>query len=225
MENLPVNVVDIIVGLVLLVSAILAYFRGFVHETLSIGGWVGAILITIYGLPHAQPYARQFIEKEVFADVAAGTVLFIVSLFVLSILTAAVSTRIRESALGALDKALGFLFGIARGAVLVCLVYLGVVWIWPDPKEQPELLLTARTQPLMAVGGDMLKALVPEGAMESQDLDKYARETKKFLDSQDTLRDMLDVKPKGKDTGQAGPETGYDPRERRDMERLLETTK
>ena len=45
MDNLPI--IDIAIAVILLISAFLAYARGFVHEVLSIGGWVGAILIAI----------------------------------------------------------------------------------------------------------------------------------------------------------------------------------
>ncbi|MDP6122042.1 MAG: CvpA family protein, partial [Rhodospirillales bacterium] len=54
MDNLPVNVADVGVGVVLLVSALLAYSRGFVHEVLAVGGWIGAIFATFYGFPHAK---------------------------------------------------------------------------------------------------------------------------------------------------------------------------
>ena len=42
MENLPVNAVDVLVVLVLVISALIAFLRGFAHELLSIISWVGA---------------------------------------------------------------------------------------------------------------------------------------------------------------------------------------
>ncbi len=219
---MPINVMDAFVILVLLVSAILAYARGFVHEILSLGGWLGAIAITVYGLPYAQPYARQWIEKDILADLATGVVLFVASLFILSFLTSAISERIRKSALGALDRALGFLFGIARGAVLICLVYLGIVWVWPDPEEQPAWLSEARATPMMVAGGEMLKSLVPEGALEEEKLDELAREAKEMLETQETIRNILDVKPSEEPESPPGQEGGYTEQQRRAMGQSIE---
>lgn len=222
MENLPANLVDILVVLALLVSGILAYWRGLVHETLSIGGWLGAILATIYGFPLAQPHFRQLIPNQLFADIAAGLAIFLVTLFVLSVLTHAISGRIKDSALGALDRALGFLFGLARGAVLVCLVYLGALWVWPEPKDQPEWMTAARSAPLMHTGGRLLQTMVPDKVVPSkQQVDRFTRETEKLLDQQQTLKDMLDVKPKTPEQ-RNGTDSGYDAGERRDMDRLIE---
>ncbi|MEO5336726.1 MAG: CvpA family protein [Magnetospirillum sp. WYHS-4] len=229
MADLPVNVVDIVVGIVLLISALLAYSRGFVHETLSVAGWVGAIFATIWGFPLLRPYARGLIPKEMVADIAAGTLIFVVSLFALSILTHLLSSRIRHSALGALDRALGFLFGLVRGAILVALAYMGAEWLWPKAEFRPTVIAQARTAPLMAGGARMLRSVLPESAQAAgEQVDEFARETEKLLESQKALRNMLDVKPKGPEAGAGtaapppGQEGGYDPRERRDMQRLIE---
>ena len=118
MDNLPINVTDIVLGAVLLLSALLAYARGFVHEVLAVAGWIGAILAAIYGLPYAKPFARDLIPHELAADVAAGVVIFVATLIVLSLLTRAVAGMVKASALNMLDRSLGFLFGLGtrRGA-------------------------------------------------------------------------------------------------------------
>ncbi len=129
MDNLPVNITDIAVIVVVLVSAFLAYARGFVHEVLSVAGWVGAGFITAHALPFVEPFALELIPIEKVAPFAAGAVVFIVSLVILSILTRAISRRVQDSAHNALDRSLGFLFGMVRGAVLVCLIYIAIEWM------------------------------------------------------------------------------------------------
>ncbi len=161
MDNLPVNGVDIAVGLVLLISAFLAYSRGLVHELLSVAGWLGAIGVTFYGLPLIRPYARELISYEIAADVGAGIILFIVTLVVLSFITRAVSERIRKSTLNLLDRALGFVFGVLRGAFLILLVYMVVEWIMPAD-EQAAWLRNARSMPAIEAGTDMLRVLIPD---------------------------------------------------------------
>ncbi len=104
MDSLPVNITDIGVGVVLVVSALLAYARGFVHEVLAVAGWIGAIFATIYGFSYVKPFARDLIDLHWIADLTAGTVLFIVSLVVLSIITRLISNRVQASMLNALDR-------------------------------------------------------------------------------------------------------------------------
>ncbi len=95
--DLPINVIDVGVLLILLFSAILAYARGFVHEVLSVGGWIGAIFATFYGFPYAKPFARKYISLDLAADLVAGTVIFIVTLVFLSLITRGVATGDQSS--------------------------------------------------------------------------------------------------------------------------------
>ena len=219
MDSLPVNVTDIGVGVVLLVSALLAYARGFVHEVLAVGGWIGAIFATIYGFPYVKPFARDLIDPQWVADLAAGTVLFIVSLVVLSIITRAISKRVQASMLNALDRSLGFLFGIVRGAVLVSLAYVGVEMMQPV-SEQPPWLRSARSMPVIEAGARLLRSLIPDDDAAAAANDAREKE-QRILDTEKAMRQMLSARPKGRDTGAPG---GYGPHERRDMERLIDSS-
>ena len=78
MDNLPVNITDIVVIVVLLVSAFLAYTRGCVHGVLSVAVWLGGFLITIYVFPIAQPYVRELISNNNAADWATHIVVFVI---------------------------------------------------------------------------------------------------------------------------------------------------
>ena len=221
MADLPVNVVDIAVGVVLLLSALLAYGRGFVHEVLSVGGWIGAIFATVYGYPHVRPYAHELISVELVADLAAGSGIFVLSLVVLSLLTRAIAKGVQSSALNALDRSLGFLFGILRGAVIVCLLYIGVEWMLP-PEDQPEWLTEARAMPVVRQGSAFLLTLLPAQATENgaTAADDAAEQAKKLMDSGKILKEMLNVEPKG---GASVPMPGYDKKTRSGMEQLIET--
>lgn len=218
MDNLPVNITDIAVIVVVLVFAFLAYARGFVHEVLSVAGWIGAGFITIYAFPYAQPYARDVIAIELAADLAAGVVVFIVSLAVLSMLTRAISKRVQDSALNALDRSLGFLFGMARGAVLVCLVYIAIEWMMPA-QDQPGWLRNARTMPLIETGADMLRELIPEEAAASAD--DAAEKTNKLIESQKVIEGLIAPEPK---SGDKADLEGYGQKIRSEMERLIDSS-
>jgi membrane protein required for colicin V production len=216
MDNLPINITDIVVGVVLLISALLAYARGFVHEVLSVLGWVGAIFATIYGYPYVKPYARDLIPIDLIADLAAGVAIFILTLVVLSLLTRGIAKMVKDSALNILDRSLGFLFGIVRGAVIVCIAYLALSWLVP-PVDHPAWVQSARSMPLIRVGSDILKTFIPEDAAAAGN--KAAGNVKKKADKMLELGDMLNMVPKGAEKKRS---EGYNRGERREMERLIE---
>jgi membrane protein required for colicin V production len=151
MSSLPVNIVDLIVIVVLLLSALLALFRGIVKEVLSILGWVAALAATYFLFPYARDIARIYIESRLFADIAAGIALFLPTLILCSLLTHWISEQVRASAISAVDRSLGFLFGLARGALIVVVAWWIVDRLVPVP-TQPAWLLEARTRPLAVMG-------------------------------------------------------------------------
>ena len=165
MEGLPINVVDAAAALVLLFSAALAFFRGMVHELLAVVSWVGAAFATLYGYSYVQPVTAQYITVQLLADVTAGVVIFVVTLIVLSLATRIVSRRVQESSLGPLDRSLGLVFGIARGAVILAAAWLALTW-WLPEADRPDWIQEARSRPLMEEGGRLLLQVVPEELLE-----------------------------------------------------------
>jgi membrane protein required for colicin V production len=159
------NALDIIVLAAIGLSALFAFVRGFVREALSLVSWVGAAAVTRYGFSSVQPFFRSLISSQQFADIAAGTALFVVSLIVLSILTGLLSSRVRDSSLNALDRSLGLLFGVVRGAAVVCLAYMGIVFAIPEA-DRPEWFRQARTLPMLNRGAIFLRELIPGDVLE-----------------------------------------------------------
>lgn len=118
--------VDGAVALVVIVSALLAYGRGFVREAFAIGGWIVAAIAAFAFAPALRPlmldvpvigdYLQDSCELAI---VAAFAVVFAAALLIVGLFTPLLSSSIRDSALGTVDQMLGFLFGVARGVVLV----------------------------------------------------------------------------------------------------------
>ena len=225
LKNLPVNVVDLAVLAVLLVSAVFAYARGFIHEVLSIGGWIGAILATIYGFPHVQGYFRNLIPIQLAADLAAGVAIFVVTLFALSIVIRAISRHVQESSLNMLDRSLGFLFGLARGAVIVCLAYLGVEFLIA-PDEQPAWVRQAKSMPLIENGADALRGLIPDHldaklkSIAPKELNKSALPSIP-TSREEAVRKLL-APPPQTTAPAANQDTAYGAKERSSMDRAIE---
>ncbi|MEE9545435.1 MAG: CvpA family protein [Rhodospirillales bacterium] len=235
MDDLNVNITDIGIAVILLISALLAFMRGFVHEVLSIGGWVGAIFATIYGLPQLRSYVRGWIANDLAADLTTGALIFVSTLVVLSFFTRSVSKRIRDSALNALDRSLGFLFGLLRGAILICIAYIGFEIIMPPPEQpakgageeveeqRPEWLLSARGLPLVQTGAELLKSLVPDGAGGAAESAREAQEkVRKLLENQKMLHEMIIPEIKNE---KPNADSGYGRSERRSMDRLIDSNR
>jgi membrane protein required for colicin V production len=83
-----------------------------------------------------------------------------VALVILSIVTATIARRVKDSPLSSVDRTLGLVFGLVRGAFLVCLGYCALNFLMPGPK--PDWIAHARTQPLLAAGAAALSKVVPD---------------------------------------------------------------
>jgi membrane protein required for colicin V production len=125
------TIIDGVVALVLVVSAILAHSRGIVREIMAIAGWIAAAIGAFAFAPAAQPLVREipYLDTYLAAScelsiVVAFAAVFAVMLVIVSIFTPLLSGLVRDSALGPIDQVLGFLFGVLRGVVLVALAFL-----------------------------------------------------------------------------------------------------
>jgi membrane protein required for colicin V production len=168
MDSLPINLADLIVIVVLLVSGVFAFVRGFVHEVLAVASWVGAAFVTLYAYPLVQPWVLGVIAVEFIASLLTGVGLFLVTLVLFSVLTRILSNRIQHSSLGALDRSLGLLFGFLRGAVIVVLVWLALGYMVTEG-DRPTWIQEARSRPLVERGAGLLLTLVPPELLESGD--------------------------------------------------------
>ena len=216
MADIPFNLVDVAVIAVLAISGIFALVRGLVHELLAVGSWIGAAIATLYGFPKAQPVARELITVPLVADIVAGVVIFLTVLIVLSIITHLIARRVRRSHLGALDRSLGMVFGLLRGAILVCVAWLALAWTVPRD-DYPTWLLEARSLPLIERGALALIDLVPPRLRPNGNFPGMSPASLSGASIFDTL-----ISPKPKDTG---PEdrSGYNDDERKGIQQLIET--
>jgi membrane protein required for colicin V production len=158
---MPFSVLDIALIGVMLISGVLAMVRGFMREILSIASWGIAALVTLYGYSKAVPIAKQYISNDLIATGASVGVLFLGTLLVVSLFTVKISDMILDSRVGALDRSLGFLFGLARGLIIMVVAYLFLVWLIPA-KSQPTWVQEARSRPVLQGTGDWLLSVLPD---------------------------------------------------------------
>ena len=158
---MPFSWLDIILAAIMLISGLLAMLRGLTREVLSILSWAVAAVATLYFFPKYQAEARTYIEPNLLADAVLAGGIFLVVLIIVSLITVRISDGVLDSRVGALDRTLGFVFGLARGLVLVVIAYLFFTWLVPE-ETQPEWIRTARSLPILKQTGDAIVSLLPE---------------------------------------------------------------
>ncbi|PUB13251.1 CvpA family protein [Yoonia sediminilitoris] len=125
------TLVDAGVAGIIILSGILAYSRGLVREALAILGWIGAAVLAYLFADQVEPLIKQvpilgdFIGGNCeIAVIISFAAVFAVALVVISIFTPLFSSVVQKSALGGVDQALGFFFGVLRGIVLVAIAFV-----------------------------------------------------------------------------------------------------
>ncbi len=169
MEVSGFHLFDVIVLSVMALSAIAAFFRGFMRETLSLTAWLGAALVAWLTFPYFTPLLEPHIGSETLRNGIAITVIYIIALLSFGILNSQVMHLVRKADIGALDKALGFLFGMLRGAFLISLCYL-TYSVTVGGRDEPEWIKASQTGRLVELGSLSLTNLAPEWTGELRKL-------------------------------------------------------
>jgi membrane protein required for colicin V production len=158
---MPITILDLVLLGVMLVSGLLAMVRGFMREILSIAAWGAAALVTLYSFSKLLPTAKTYFTNDTIAAavVVAGT--FIGTLIVVSVITVRISDMILDSRIGALDRTLGFLFGLGRGLLIVVVAFLFFTWLVPE-KQRPDWVTSAKSRTVLQGTGDWLMSLLPD---------------------------------------------------------------
>jgi len=122
------TIIDGVVALVIVLSALLAYGRGFVREAMAIAGWIAAATLAFLFAPRVEPLVRELpFIGEFLSDscelsvIGAFALVLAITLIIVSVFTALFSSLVQRSILGGLDQGLGFIFGVARGILLVAI--------------------------------------------------------------------------------------------------------
>jgi membrane protein required for colicin V production len=152
---------DLFLIAVMLISGLLAMVRGLIREVLSIAGSGAAAIAGLFAFTKLLPVTKQYISNDY---VAAGVTIggaFFLTLIVVSIITVKISDTVLDSRIGALDRTLGFLFGLARGLIIVVVAFIFFDWLVPA-KSQPDMIRNARSRIVLQNTGEWLKGLLPE---------------------------------------------------------------
>ena len=181
---MPITLLDIILILVMLLSGLLAMVRGFMREVLSIAAWVLAAGATLYSYGKLLPYAKQYFNSDIVAAIAVVGGVFLLTLLIVSVFTIKISDMVLDSRVGALDRSIGFLFGLARGLIIVVIAFQFFIWLVPD-RSQPQWVKGAKSRVVLASTGQWLMSLLPDDP-ESTILKRFKRPLPDDTDQPDT---------------------------------------
>lgn len=158
---MPFQWLDVLLVVIMLISGSLAMLRGFTREMLSIMSWALAAIAALFIYPLYRDNIRQLIQPDILADGVLITTVFVVVLIVVSLITVRMSDRVLDSRVGALDRTLGFVFGLVRGLILVVIAYELLIAIMP-PESLPGWVTEARSLPIIESTGKAIISLLPD---------------------------------------------------------------
>jgi membrane protein required for colicin V production len=147
---------DLTVGGLMLVSGLLALMRGFTREITSLVAWgaAGAAALVAAFTPDLVAQAKVYISEEWLAQAAVGGGVFLIVLIILSLISIRFTDWLLDSSPGAFDRTLGFFYGLARGLLLIVILYSFYIFFLPQ-KSHFQGLREARS--LMTVESVALK--------------------------------------------------------------------
>jgi len=171
---MPIAILDMVVIGVLLVSGLLAMVRGFTREVLAIASWAAAAIAAYLFYKQLIPVIKPYVaDNERIAAPASAGIIFLGALIVAYFVTAKLSDIILDSRIGALDRTLGFLFGVARGFLLMVVAF-GLFEKLVGEKQQPTWVAEAKTRPILKSSSDKLMGLLPDD-LEQQVMTKLKK--------------------------------------------------
>lgn len=222
-EGLPVTIADIVVVGGILLFGLLSAFWGFVGLVTGIGAWAGAAIVTLNFYEDVSTIARQEISEVWVADMVAGGGLFIGSLIIFMILSAIISSKIEEGALGSINRALGLITGLAIGYGAAAVMLLAAIWLFEE-KGLPRSVKEARAYDAVRAGSMLILDKSPQGLQDrvrsaleqGRDAAGEAAKLKKFMDA------VENPDPSGQSGGENSGETGYNDTDRSQLEQKIE---
>ena len=197
MVEASLNIFDLIVFFVIFLSGLIAFFRGFLREVMSLGAWFAASAITVYAFADVSEMLKPMVGSGTIAGAIAAMGLFIGSLVVISIFTMVFIRYVKKGKeVGWLDNGLGLVFGVIRGILIVALAYY-VMSIMMCERDYPEWIQTALSKDFVRSSAALVADMAPDYLGELTECgDEELQDAPQF---QETLPESLEGDALGDD--------------------------
>lgn len=116
--------VDYAILAILGASALISVVRGLAREVLSLAGWIAAIWLGLAWGPAMARALTPWVQVEAVRLAAGFLLVFLATLVAAGVTAFLVGRLLARTGLGATDRLLGALFGLARGALVITLLVL-----------------------------------------------------------------------------------------------------
>lgn len=221
--EIPLTVVDFVVLGILLISGLFATYRGFLNETLSIVAYAVAAVGAVILSPVFKPFAISLVGANWLASALSLIAVFLILLIPLSFISFRFSEAVQGSPVGPLDRSLGFVFGVARGLLIVGAAYLVFAELAP-PKDHPDWVKQARLLPVVKGTADVLRSI--GGGKHKSDKDEATTQTAEDKPPKQTKPGTPSQGSSGSNSEQGSGEPGktYGDGDRRALDQLVRTT-
>jgi membrane protein required for colicin V production len=148
----------LIIAVVLLIT-IVAAFRGFFEELLSMAGLVIGYIVAAWQYPGLAAWFSTFLKNGLLADIFAFLVIFFVILILFSIAGRLARKLMKAAGLSGFDRFLGALLGVVKGGLVVAVVLMGMTAFTPTST----LLAKSELAPYFLVIGRAAIWVAPSG--------------------------------------------------------------
>ncbi len=229
-------IIDIVVGAVVLISAIISFLRGFIREVLTIAGVVAGFFTAVFFGPKLSPTFDKWldvnedpekIEKlfdiipmNIVADVCAYAAIFIAVVIIVSVISHFTASAAKVLGLGPIDRTLGVIFGIVRAIILLSLLYLPFHLLM-EQESKTEFFANSKTHYYIEKTSAYIATFLPSSDdVKDKANDASVNTIKQKLLENDFLEDKKN-KSENKPT-ETKPETGYKEEQRDQLENLFE---
>ena len=129
-----ISILDLMYLVITILSLIKCYRKGFVLSILAMAKWLFAYIITLIIFPRAKPYVKDIIDNEYILDVALGTTIFIMVIFLVLLINKGISKAVKYTGLGSLDTIFGFFFGFVRSYIIAVCIFSGIHIVYNHDK-------------------------------------------------------------------------------------------
>ena len=202
---------DLIIIILIFISAFFAFIRGFSLEILSLSGWIFSIGISyLYG-GLASNQINQFLDNFLISTLVSYVFSFILLLIIFSYLTKNVSSLIKNSFAGLLDRSLGFFYGLLRGYLLICFCYFCFDYFYSGSK--PIFLDSSKLVPIIKISNKEIFNIMQVDNEYSKKLIKEIEQKSNFL-----FKKSIDSKLKFREKDM---DNSYNEKNKKDLENII----
>ena len=202
---------DLILIILIFISAFFAFIRGFSLEILSLSGWIFSIGISyLYG-GIASNQINQLLDNFLISTIVSYVFSFIILLIIFSFLTKNVSSLIKNSFAGLLDRSLGFFYGLLRGYLLVCFSYFCFDYFYSGSK--PIFLENSKLVPIIKISNKEIFNIMQIDNEYSKKLREEIDQKSNFL-----FKKSIDSKLKFREKDM---DNSYNEKNKKDLENII----